>query len=256
MSLTKKDKIRICERYDSLLKGLYPITHFTKHPIYPNFINFDYEPTAEEQKHITSAFDIATELTDQISSGNREDILNFIGQPGFEPSLHVHTRVLNKYATSLEDAILYREVKDTVLVNKLAMGKRDKEKYVKLTKCYKIQLTSGLSFVTERSLFLQETIYELLIDIVKRNNGDMLDEGSFNEILWQEALKRETAISEIKEHYNFTSTEELNEHLSARYGYAYKGKWLPRGVIKLDNRKPFERETKVESIATTFKRSL
>lgn len=256
MSLTKKDKIRICESYDSLLKDLYPITRFTKHPIYPNFINFDYEPTAEEQKHINSAFDIATSLTDQISSGSREEILNFIGQPGFEPSLHVHTRVLNKYATSLEDAILYREVKDTVIVNRLKMGKRDKESYIKLTKCYKIQLTSGLSFVTERALFLQETIYELLQDIVKRNNGDMLDEASFNEILWQEALKREAAISEIKDHYNFTSEEELNEHLTNRYGYAYKGTWTPRGVIKLDNRKPFERENKVESLTTTFKRSL
>ena len=100
MSLTNKDKIHICSYYDTILNRLQPLSSFMEHPLYPNFINFDYEPTEEEQRHIDSAFTSATLMTDHISTKSREDILNFIGQPGFLPNLHVHTRVLNKYATS------------------------------------------------------------------------------------------------------------------------------------------------------------
>lgn len=256
MSLTNKDKIHICSYYDTILNRLQPLSNFMKHPLYPNFINFDYEPTEEEQRHIDSAFTSATLMTDHISTKSREDILNFIGQPGFLPNLHVHTRVLNKYATSLEDTILYREVKESVIINKLKMGKRDTEKYIKVTKCFKIQLTKDLSYVLEKSLFVQEPVFELIEGIVKRNTNDMVDPVTLNELIWQEIIKREAAISEIKDSNNFTSTEELNEYLTGKYGYGYKGIWTSKGVIKLDNRKPLANDKKPESLVTSYKKSL
>lgn len=256
MSLTNKDKIHICTYYDTILNKLQPLSKFMQHPIYPNFINFDYEPTEEEQRHIDSAFTSATLMTDHISTKSREDILNFIGQPGFLPNLHVHTRVLNKYATSLEDTILYREVKESVIINRLQMGKRDTEQYVKITKCFKIQLTKDLSYVLEKSLFVQNPVFELIEGIVKRNTNDMVDPSTLNELIWQEIIKREAAISEIKDSNNFISEEELNEYLCGKYGYEYKGLWTSKGVIKLDNRKPLTEGQKPESLAVSFKKSL
>lgn len=256
MSLTNKDKIHICTYYDTILNKLQPLSKFMQHPIYPNFINFDYEPTEEEQRHIDSAFTSASLMTDHTSTKSREDILNFIGQPGFLPNLHVHTRVLNKYATSLEDTILYREVKESVIINRLQMGKRDTEQYVKITKCFKIQLTKDLSYVLEKSLFVQNPVFELIEGIVKRNTNDMVDPSTLNELIWQEIIKREAAISEIKDSNNFTSEEELNEYLCGRYGYGYKGLWTSKGVIKLDNRKPLTEGQKPESLAVSFKKSL
>lgn len=256
MSLTNKDKILICTYYDTILNKLQPLSKFMQHPIYPNFINFDYEPTEEEQKHIDSAFTSATLITDHINTKSREDILNFIGQPGFLPNLHVHTRVLNKYATSLEDTILYREVKESIIINRLQMGKKNTEQYVKITKCFKIQLTKDLSYVLEKSLFVQNPVFELIEGIVKRYTNDMVDPSTFNELIWQEIIKREAAISEIKDSSNFTSEEELNEYLCGRYGYGYKGLWTSKGVIKLDNRKPLTEGQKPESLAVSFKKSL
>ena len=256
MSLTNKDKIHICTYYDTILNKLQPLSKFMQHPIYPNFINFDYEPTEEEQRHIDSAFTSATLITDQISTKSREDILNFIGQPGFLPNLHVHTRVLNKYATSLEDTILYREVKESVIINRLQKGKRDTEQYVKITKCFKIQLSKDLSYVLEKSLFVQCPVFELIEGIVKRNTNDVVESSTLNELIWQEIIKREAAISEIKDSNNFTNVEELNEYLRGKYGYGYKGLWTSKGVIKLDNRKPLTEDQKPESLAVSFKKSI
>lgn len=253
MSLTHKDNIYICSYYDNLLSRLQPISKFMKHPFYPNFINLDYEPTSEEQKHIDSAFNAATEIADHISTKDREDVLNFIGKPRLLPNLHVHTRVLNKYATSLEDTILYREVKESIIVNKIRASKKGKESYIKITKCFKLQLTKDVSYVLEKSLFVETAVFELLTNIVRSNNSSMLTESEFYELVWQEIKKREAAIDQTKNAGNYISEQDLNDHLITEYGYGYKGNWKSKGIIKLDNRKPIEPNQQPESLVITYK---
>ena len=255
MALTNTDKMIICKHYDSLLSQLSPISKFMKHPIYPNFINFDYEPTDHEQSHIESAFNIATTLTSKISSGSREDILNFIGQPGFYPEIHIGTRVLNKYSISLEDTILYRNVSESIIVTRESR-KKEEDSFVKLTKCYKINLSRELNYVLERTLVIPENIFDLFVDIIKRNNGEMLDYKTFYELVWQEIIKREGHITELKITNNFTSNKDLEAYLTTRYGQNYKKYWNHKGIIRLDNRKPLKDQKNPERISITYKKSL
>lgn len=256
MSLTKQDKIKICSHYDSLLSSIRPLSSFLRHPFYPNFINFDYSPTNAEHEHQYSAQDAAAELQRTIKNADQEEILDFIANPTFEPSLHVHTRVMNAYKTSLEDTILYRNVSESLIINKLPSDPREKDRFVRITKCFKINLSDELTYLLEKTLVIQDNVFNLFVDIVKRNNGEGLDYQTFYELVWQEIISRKAYLSDIKITNNFASNKELETYITDRYGENYKKYWQYKGIIKLDNRKPIDHQNSPESLQLTFKKSL
>lgn len=256
MPLTKEDKIKICNYYDETINKLHPITSFTAHPIYPNIINYGYEPTNEEKYHIDSAFEIATELTEQISTKNREDILDFIGIPDFIPNLHVHTRVLNNRSISLEDAILYREVLETVIISKPTKIRDRKSEFVFLTRCIKIKLTNNISFLLEDTLIVSYNLFEYFKHSIQQQYPEIKNTLEFNDQLWKEIKSKQGYVDEIRTKSNFSSNENLSNYLKNNYSCDCNNKWSYKGIIKIDNRKATNREENIKSLGYSLKKIL
>ena len=117
MSLTKTDKITVCQKYDSLLSSLIPLEKLMTPPYYPNLINFDDYKTGAESEHGMHINIMATEIAKDTNISNVPQIVEYIKKPDFEPKLNVRTRVIEPHTTTIEDAVLYRSVYETTLIN-------------------------------------------------------------------------------------------------------------------------------------------
>lgn len=252
MSLTNKDKIKICKHYDSILNKLKPVSAFMEEPYYPNFINYDYSPTEEEVKHAEHAYSIANTLTGKVSSRSRHDILGFIASPSFTPILEVRTGNYKENTISLEDSILYREVKDNIVIRK----KKDSEDY-EITRLIIILLSNEIYYLNERTLLVSSKTYDNLRAKLAKKHDTTISSPSLNRLLWAEIVAKEAFEAEISTKKNIHTEEELDYFLSHKYKSTYnRNAWEYRGIIKLDNRKINSKTGETQTLTDSYKLSL
>lgn len=252
MSLTNKDKIKICKHYDSILNGLKPVSAFMEEPFYPNFINYDYSPTEEEVKHAAHAYSIANTLTRKVSSRSRHDILGFIATPSFTPILEVRTGNYKENTISLEDSILYREVKDNVVIRR----KKDSNDY-ELTRLIIIKMSDEIYYLNEKTIIVLEKTYDALRAKLAKKHALTTSAPALDRIIWAEIVTKGSYEAEISTKKNIHTEEELDYYLSHKYKFTYnRNNWEYKGVIKLDNRKINAKTGETQTLTDSYKLSL
>ena len=252
MSLTKKDKIKICKHYDSILNGLKPVCAFMEEPYYPNFINYDYSPTGEEVKHAQNAYSIATMLATKVSSKSRHDILGFIAEPSFAPALEVRTGNYKENTISIEDSILYREVKE----NMVTKHKKDNGNY-EITRCIIIQMSDEIYYLNERTIVVSEKTYDNIRSKLAKKHEITVSSPVLDKLVWEEIINKKAYLEAYSSKKNIHKEENLDYYLSSKYKASYHAnKWEYLGIIRLDNRKINPKTGETETLEEGLRLSL
>ena len=257
MSLTKTDKITVCQKYDSLLSSLIPLEKLMTPPYYPNLINFDDYKTGAESEHGMHINIMATEIAKDTNIRNVPQIVEYIKKPDFEPKLNVRTRAIEPY-TTIEDAVLYRSVYETTLIN---IGPRkllnNKKQPIYITRFKLIKLSKEIYYLEEITLETTKDVYDYISTVVLSYASPEILHDEFNKLVWLEIQKRECYIKETKNASNFIGINKINAYISDFYNTNHQSiHWKEQGKISLDNRKRMPETGELTTLTATLRKKL